>query len=182
MRMYASNLCHDQVGAFPCGTCGRPTTEGNCMVTVTSSHGVLKISSKCPEFTGITYGSALKGSKTTPCTNVPVVCELCIRSNNSNSTCGIWRYNMDAHIKNLHPGHMDSSQFSAKFLQLITILPAEESAMGIPQEQIPTTALTTPNPSNEVIIQNSPCGLKRRALEGIPSPTPKRTKRVYPAP
>jgi hypothetical protein len=143
-------------------------------VTITSAHGVLKISSTCPEFTGITYGSALKGSKTTPCTNVPVICELCIRPNNSNSMSGVWRYNMDAHIKNLHPGHTDSFQFSSKFLQLITILPAEELAMGIPQEQIPIA----PNP--KATEMNSPRGFKRRSLDDIPSPTPKRTRHAHP--
>jgi hypothetical protein len=141
---------------------------------------VLKISSKCPEFTNITYGSALKGSKTTPCTNVPIICELCIRPNNSNSTSGIWRYNIEDHIKNLHPGHTDASQFSSKFLQLINILPTEELALGIPQEQIPPTVFAIPNPSADVIIQNSPRGLKRRALDELQSPTPKRTRRVYP--
>jgi len=68
-------------------------------VTLTSHRSALKITSTCSEFTGIVYASALKGSKTTPCTNVPVICELCAHATNSKTIPAIWRYNLEAHIK-----------------------------------------------------------------------------------
>jgi hypothetical protein len=132
-----------QILPFPCGTCGRLTSHGNCAVTLTCLHGgTFKISSTCPDFSGITYASALKGSKTMPCTYVPVICELCVQPNNSSTIPGIWRYNLKEHIKALRPGHTQSSQFSQKLLRLLIIDANEQLAMGIPQEQIPP--ITTP--------------------------------------
>ena len=140
-------------------------------MTVTSARGSsFKVTSTCPEFTGISYVSALKGSNTTPCTNVPVVCELCVHPTNSKSMLAIWRYNLNDHIKALHPGHTRASQLSPKFLELINISTKEQRAMGIPQEQIrPTSSFVMAiNPLS------SPCGIKCRADTSQPSP--QRTK------
>jgi hypothetical protein len=129
---------------------------------LTSSRASFKIASSCPEFSGITYASALKGSKTTPCTNVPVICELCIPPNNSHIVHGVWRYNLTEHVTAMHPGHTQRSQFSQKFLELLDISSAEQLAMGIPQEQIP--------PDNSPSTHNSPHATKRRAQDPLPSP------------
>jgi len=101
-----------------------------------------KVMSTCPEFTVITYASTLKGLKMTPCTNVPVICELCIQPNNFKTIPAVWRYNLEAHIKSFHLGHMQFAQFSQKFLGLFTIDTTEQLAMGTPQEQIPPVMAT----------------------------------------
>lgn len=134
-------------------------------MTLTNQRGAFKITSTCPEFTGIIYASALKGSKTTPCTNVPVICELCVQPTNAKVIPAVWRYNLEAHIKSFHPGHTSHSQFSQKFLRLLIIDTDEQVAMGIPQEQIPP-AMTA----------GSPRGVKRSAPERLSSP--RRTKSV----
>jgi hypothetical protein len=153
--------CLSQVDDFPCGTCGKSTLQGNCAVTLTTNRGTLKIASTCPEFSLITYSSALKGSKTTPCTNVPVVCELCVQPTNSNVIPGVWRYNLNAHVKALHPGRTQPSQFSSNFLKLLVIDDDEHLAMGIPKEQIPPIFASNPIVSR---------GVKRHALTELPSP------------
>lgn len=75
---------------------------------------------------------------------------------------------MGDHIAMQHPGHVDASTLSPKFLQLITIDNTEELVMGIPQEQIPT-AHTMVN-SNPSMPQNSQHSLKRRAFDELPPP------------
>ena len=152
-----------KIGDLPCGTCGKSTMHGNCAVTLTRHRNSFQIASTCPEFSGITYTSALKGSKTTPCTNVPVICDLCVQPTNSNTIPAVWRYNLDAHVKTMHPGHPQTSQFSQKFLELLVISSSEQLAMGIPQEQIPPT-LPIPTP------YDVPRGTKRNALDQLMSP------------
>jgi len=71
----------------------------------TNIRGSSKLTSNCPEFTGISYASALKGSSTTPCTNVPIACELCIQPTNSKIVPAVWRYNLLDHVRLTHPGH-----------------------------------------------------------------------------
>jgi hypothetical protein len=131
--------------------------------------GTFKISSTCPNFSGITYASALKGLKTMPCTNVPVVCKLCVQPNNSSTIPGIWRYNLEEHIKALHPGHTQSSQFSQKLLRLLIVDANEQLAMGILQEQIPP--ITTPRSP----VGSS--GVKHSATDPILSPRSSKSAR-----
>lgn len=132
-------------------------------MTLTSNRAAFKVTSTCPEFTGITHTSALKGSKTTPCTNVPVICELCIQPNNSKTIPAVWRYNLEVHIKAFHPGHTQFSQLSQKFLELLTIDTTEQLAMGIPQEQIPPIMAALISPS-------ALRGAKRSAPDPLSSP------------
>jgi hypothetical protein len=65
----------------------------------------------------------------------------------------------------VHPGHTLLSQFSQKFLALISINEGEQLAMGIPQEQITPIFITSDSQSHNV-----PRGVKRRALDQLPSP------------
>ena len=148
---------------FPCETCSKSTLPGNCAVMLTNHGSAFKITSTCPEFTGIVHTSALKGSKMTPCTNIPVICELCVQSTNSKTIPAIWRYNLEAHIKACHPGHTHCSQFSRKFLGLLTIDAGEQLVMGIPQEQIPP-AMTAHS------SYNAPQGVKHTAPDPLSSP------------
>jgi hypothetical protein len=103
---------------------------------ITTARGTSKVSSTCPEFTSIKYATALNGSATTPCTNVPIACELCVCSDNSKTLTEVWHYNMEAHLKSFHPGHNQPLHLSSAFLMLCTIKHEEHIAMGIPKEQI----------------------------------------------
>jgi len=167
------SFVHIKVGDFPCGTCGKSTSLGTCAVTVTNIRGSSKVTSNCPEFTGISYASALKGSSTTPCTNVPIACELCIQPTNSKIVPAVWRYNLLDHVRLTHPGHTQPSHFSPAFWELMNIPTKEQIAMGIPKEQIPPTTSDTP-PLHEI---SSPCGLKRCGTDNEPSPRRKKSVR-----
>jgi hypothetical protein len=131
------------------------------------------VTSTCPEFTTIKYATALSGSTTTPCTNVPVACKLCVRADNSKSTAAVWRYNLEAHVRAVHPGHTHASQLSDKFLALCIITTEEQIAMGIPQEQIPPaifTSLASCSTSTSQITNARSRIPKCKALETLPSP------------
>ena len=175
---YCSFVCYLintglKIGAYPCGTCGKSTVFGNCSITIATTQGTSKATSTCPEFTTIKYTAALSGSATTPCTNVPVACKLCVRADNSKSTPAMWRYNLEAHVREVHPGHTHASQFSDKFLDLCTITSKEQIAMGIPQEQIPPaifTPLVSCSASTSQITNARSQIPKRKALKALPSP------------
>ena len=142
---------------------------------ITTARGTSKVSSTCPEFTSIKYATALNGSATTPCINVPIACELCVRSDNSKTLAAVWRYNMEAHLKSFHPGHNQPFHLSSAFLTLCTIKHEEHIAMGIPQEQIPPSIFssfpTSANSSGSDLMSIAhPRVPKRQALELLPSP------------
>ena len=130
---YLSLFWHSkpQIYSFPCGTCGKSTSPGNCAVMLTTHCSTLKIASTCSKFTGIVYASALKGLKTMPCTNVPVICELCAHATNSKTIPAIWQHNLE----------IDASK------QLV---------MGIPQGQIPPAMVTPSSHSATHSIKCSP--------------------------
>lgn len=53
-----------------------------------------------------------------PSRNVPVTCKLCTRPPQYSNTLyhpAIWRYNLDAHIRNKHPDHATPSNPNASF-------------------------------------------------------------------
>ena len=129
-------------------------------MTVTSAQGgSFKVTSMCPKFTGISHGSALKGSNTTPCTNVPVICELCIQLTNSKLILAVWRYNLHEHIKTTHPGHTQLLQLSPRFREFVNISANEKITMGIPKEQIPAAF----SHISAINLSNLPHGIKHRA-------------------
>ena len=175
---YCSFVCYLintrlKIGVYPCGTCGKSTAFGNCSITIATTRGMSKVTSTCPEFTTIKYATALSGSVTTPCTNVPVACELCMWANNSKSTPAVWRYNLEVHVRGVCPGHTHASQFSDKFLELCTITSKEQIGMGIPREQIPPvifTPLALCSASTSQITNACSQIPKHKALVALPSP------------
>jgi len=106
---YCSFVCYlinigSKIGVYPCGTRGRSTEFGNCSISIASTPGTSKVTSTCPEFTTIKYATALSGSATTPCTNVPVACELCVRADNLPLRCGdtTWKCTSETFILGIH--------------------------------------------------------------------------------
>ena len=54
--------------------------------------------SRCPNLCLIKLGAAGKSSKANPCTNIPLICPLC-----PNKSPAVWKYNLQSHIRSLHP-------------------------------------------------------------------------------
>ncbi|KAF8142297.1 hypothetical protein K438DRAFT_1489143, partial [Mycena galopus ATCC 62051] len=73
--MYAvDELLYEKVAlSTPCGFCGRT----GCEIDILKNGKTLKAASNCIRQHSFAYGHAKKYSAATPCTNVPVQCELC---------------------------------------------------------------------------------------------------------
>ncbi|KAJ7575719.1 hypothetical protein C8J56DRAFT_762202, partial [Mycena floridula] len=60
----------------PCGFCGHSGRD-QCAPFIIIKKKVIHVESKCPSFAPIAYASANRGSRATPCHNVPIICSLC---------------------------------------------------------------------------------------------------------
>jgi len=135
---------------------------------------LFKVTSNCPKFTGISYASALKGSSTTPCTNVPIACELCIQPTNFEIIPAVWRYNLLDHVRLTHPGHTQPSHFSPAFWELMNVPTKEQSQWeSLKNRSRPTTSDTPP--LHEI---SSPRGLKRCGTDNEPPPQEEKLVRL----
>ncbi|KAG9078671.1 hypothetical protein FS749_009270 [Ceratobasidium sp. UAMH 11750] len=83
------------IGGVPCGFCGRGET---CQTTMGKGRSANTVVSDCPFFDKFSYRPAAKSTRTSPCTNRPILCEY--------ASCPkrtfIWSYNMRAHILAKH--------------------------------------------------------------------------------
>lgn len=159
-------------GFIPCGTCEGSMKEGKCAVTLTYSRKAWHVESACEMFTGIQYANAVCGSKTTPCTNVPMVCMLpgCYHKTDlGKPSAGIWSYNMEKHIRTRHPAYKLPENFESDFLKAITISPDEQKTMGIPQGHITLDffASLTPHPTTSGSSIRASSSPKPPALEPL---------------
>lgn len=109
--------------------------------------GIVHVESNCPHAEEFTYSTAKKGSKTTPCTNVPIICPLCPPPRNPrDKSPAIWKYNMLQHIQFEHPGHL-ANNVPSQAADNYTLTRSEYVALKIPQEQIPGHISGNPNAS-----------------------------------
>ena len=148
---------------MPCGFCGRSTSldDRGCDVTLRTVGGVVHIESNCPHAEDFTYSSALKGSKTTPCTNVPILCPLCPAPRNPrDNSPAIWKYNVPQHIQTNHTGHT-LENIPLKTSAHYAITREEYVRLKIPQEQIPSHA--PGNPNAIIPPPPQPSSLKRKS-------------------
>ncbi|KAG9090060.1 hypothetical protein FS749_000841 [Ceratobasidium sp. UAMH 11750] len=83
------------IGGVPCGFCGR---GGTCLTTMGKGWSANTVVPDCPFFDKFSYRPAAKSTRTSPCTNRPILCEY--------ASCPkrtfIWSYNMRAHILAKH--------------------------------------------------------------------------------
>ena len=82
-----------------CGFCGEKVNIGKCNLEIAKGSGRGKTTSEVPKsgceyFEKFSITSAAKGSKTSPCTNRPVECQVCKRV--------FWSYNMYDHVETCH--------------------------------------------------------------------------------
>ncbi|KAI0027436.1 hypothetical protein K488DRAFT_61571, partial [Vararia minispora EC-137] len=88
----------------PCGMCARGPES--CQIFLTKTSSTLKATpqvdsskSTCSHrFRKFKYASAAVSSGASPCSNVPLVCELC-----GPNKPAIWRYNFYYHLLTVHP-------------------------------------------------------------------------------
>ena len=91
-------------------------------------------------YQNMSYNSVLQSTKSTPCTNVPIPCPLCLLTLSS-KVCTIWKYNSISHLICKHPelvpGTTDMYKLPpipGKLMVNMFILRKEESWMGIAEE------------------------------------------------
>lgn len=87
----------------PCGLCLRPSPK--CIFYLIKGKGAkasMKINETrtkgCSNAISFAYGVAAESSTTSPCSNVPIQCPLCPRSEPA-----VWRYNLKYHFLATHP-------------------------------------------------------------------------------
>ncbi|KAK7434628.1 hypothetical protein VKT23_020094 [Stygiomarasmius scandens] len=159
--------------SMPCGYCARSDRPG-CAVTLSIKAKVEKIESKCPFIVPISYKTAIKGSATTRCRNVPVICSLCPPQPNAKSLPAIWLYNMPQHLAESHPEYdspnLVEHESNLKPLpynlwKMIEVTAEEEVALGIPEEhRLPAfTGFASQLVENEASSPAGNAGKKRRA-------------------
>ncbi|KAH6885601.1 hypothetical protein BKA70DRAFT_1377423 [Coprinopsis sp. MPI-PUGE-AT-0042] len=93
----------------PCGLCLNPSpqckfwlkkgTGGNLRVDLEKSNG-------CPNNVNYNYGNAVVSKPNAPCSNVPITCPLCPKSEPSR-----WRYNLKHHFLDAHPSSANSPDY-----------------------------------------------------------------------
>ena len=99
-----------QLGLEPRGFCG----GDECTIRLDSTgHGEdLKIiSSCCYAYSSFNYKRAKLPTKSSPCTNIPIVCSFC---NSPTGSRSIWKYNAIAHMAVNHPGKPFPLEFLAQ--------------------------------------------------------------------
>ncbi|KAJ6572726.1 hypothetical protein DFH09DRAFT_916417 [Mycena vulgaris] len=126
-----------QVGeSYPCGFCGH-SGRAECAITMKPKGDSFEINTKCRYAVTFQYASANKGSATTPCRNIPVICHLCSRPDGRYPTYpAVWRYNMAHHLRDNHPEYTSPLQpegapLPFKVWESARIGAAEEKALGV---------------------------------------------------
>ncbi|KAJ7198690.1 hypothetical protein C8J57DRAFT_1104960 [Mycena rebaudengoi] len=101
LRNIEENLNKPVSGDLPCGFCGE-SGHAECAVWVKIKSKSTSIETHCRLAAPIKYAYAERGSSTTPCRNVPIVCSLCPSQLTAGKPSGRqpaqWRYNMNAHL------------------------------------------------------------------------------------
>ncbi|KAF8240202.1 hypothetical protein L208DRAFT_1233431 [Tricholoma matsutake] len=115
----------------PCGWCER---EGCKTIVQGKSQSIL---SSCPyHYAKMSYSRALPSTKSLPCTNVPIHCQICPESL-SGQPRTIWKYNAMNHFVAEHkPDGEKLADISPLFLVEAFITSKEEKWLGIPQDTI----------------------------------------------
>ena len=92
---------NEQIGTLPCGFCGLDATCQTQLVV--KKGGGPSISSTCPyHYDKMQYKAAQEPTKTSPCTNVPIHCQLCPPMGISGEPRTIWKYNAIYHLLSEH--------------------------------------------------------------------------------
>ncbi|KAJ7502218.1 hypothetical protein B0H11DRAFT_1989903, partial [Mycena galericulata] len=132
--------------ALPCGFWGE---SGNaaCNIYLHVKTKAATIETNCRLAMPVKYAYAERGSRATPCRNVPIVCSLfpstLTAGKESRAQPAVWRYNMAEHLAQVHPEY--ASPRNPDGLQRLpnavwtsmAMAEGEEVALGIPLGKIP---------------------------------------------
>ncbi|KAJ3532202.1 hypothetical protein NMY22_g7837 [Coprinellus aureogranulatus] len=125
-----------KVGPNPCGWCGG--SEGCKTQLKETSPGRYNVLSNCKyHYDRMVYGKAAVYSASTPSTNVPIPCSLCLRESNlgRSQLPTFWKYNLIYHMIEKHMSDDDTlPPFPLEMLVSCHISRIEEKALGVPQE------------------------------------------------
>ncbi|KAF8185251.1 hypothetical protein K438DRAFT_1464758, partial [Mycena galopus ATCC 62051] len=129
--------------SLPCGFCafsGKP----ECEVHIRKKGPTMHVETNCAMVSAFNYKPAEQGSKSTPCRNVPVVCELCFPDapRAGQTQRAQWRYNMPEHLAAAHPEYSSplspgGTRLPHEVWESMKMDTTEELALGIPQACIP---------------------------------------------
>ncbi|KAL0960227.1 hypothetical protein HGRIS_011861 [Hohenbuehelia grisea] len=145
--------------SLPCGFCGTSACPPHLKRKKRNGVVMFTVETSCPYEVPIRYGMAAKGSTTTPCCNVPVICDLCVQPANARSTTdqAIWRYNMAEHLSTHHaeyasPNNPEGIPLPLTVWDATSISREEELGVGIPPTHIPGpfTGLASNNEASAV--------------------------------
>ncbi|KAG2740920.1 hypothetical protein P692DRAFT_201727493 [Suillus brevipes Sb2] len=136
---------------LPCGFCGRSGLPECAIRIKVVANGPPSLETKCIYHFVFKYKFADKGSKNTPCRNVPIRCTLChpvlppepgklSRKIIPTFIDAIWRYNMVEHVLSQHqeysvPGHKETgAPLPAEVWESMRLTDLEQTAARIPKE------------------------------------------------
>ncbi|KLO14230.1 hypothetical protein SCHPADRAFT_794213, partial [Schizopora paradoxa] len=143
LRDVHENLKGDAIVKMPCGFCGRSGVAACNEVFLTKGRSP-QAKSGCQYAYQFKYQPSLKPSKTSPCTNVPILCRIpgCTGTVGEKLTA-VWKYNMAEHIRLFHPGYTSSyndigmAPLPPGMMEEMYVSVEEEIFMKIPNEKIP---------------------------------------------
>ncbi|KAJ6579361.1 hypothetical protein B0H10DRAFT_2198716 [Mycena sp. CBHHK59/15] len=136
-----------EVGADPCGFCGR---DGCHTQLINKRGGSTTIHSSCPyHYARMNYKSATQSSKSSPCTNVPIHCPICPPAVSGDPRT-IWKYNAAYHMLSEH-NDTDLMATAPKFVVGMFIRKEEEARMGIDAEHTASWRNDNRIPDSDVI-------------------------------
>ncbi|KAF9007809.1 hypothetical protein BDZ89DRAFT_1231061 [Hymenopellis radicata] len=104
----SAHVLFDNITGERCGLCGSLSPQCRYFLTKGSKPQVNRTDTVgCSVFDslktrGFRYANAAESSAASPCSNVPIPCQICIRSNPKSRA--IWKYSARAHYLKEHPG------------------------------------------------------------------------------
>ncbi|KAG1741482.1 uncharacterized protein EDB91DRAFT_1248037 [Suillus paluster] len=135
-RGVTNNIITPIDGSLPCGFCGE-SNNPDCALTLKDTCRMWW-EMKCPRKESFQYGSAIKGSNTCPCRNVPIVCKLCVHhGQDTDWRPAVWRYNLETHLDQQHPEYAHPGKPAGALLprnmyDALALTAAEEKKAGVP--------------------------------------------------
>ncbi|KAJ7442126.1 hypothetical protein FB451DRAFT_1105911 [Mycena latifolia] len=152
---------------MPCGLCGY-SNRPECEVHLRRKGPTIHVETNCAMVSTFNYKPAEKGSTTTPCRNVPVVCTICLPDvpRAGDAQRAHWRYNMPKHLAAVHPEY--ASPLNPEGIRLphdvwetMKLAEGEERALGIPEAKIPAVFVDVAGP-DEGVERSNVVGRKRK--------------------
>ncbi|KAH9940250.1 hypothetical protein B0H21DRAFT_872024, partial [Amylocystis lapponica] len=178
--------------SMPCGFCGLSgNPECHVELIYPGAKKAVQVHCECPYACKVTYGRATKGTKTTPCRNIPILCTLCphMSTRTTGTFPAVWRYNMPEHIRLKHSEYASPSSpgglpLPRQLWDDMEITRNEELKLGVPCTNIPPAFTTvSPTSSTPPTAAGMPTsrGTKRKDLPPAQEPPSKQRHLLAPS-